>query len=69
MYVGIYLLVPSIFIPRGKRFAQALDVALLQGQITPELRGTFHDPYVRGAHVVEGVLSAAIVYLMIMKPF
>jgi uncharacterized membrane protein len=69
LYIVIYLLVPGVFLPRGKRFAQALNTAQAHGQITAELRAAFHDPIVRRAHVLEGVLMAAIVYLMVVKPF
>jgi hypothetical protein len=49
LYVVIYLLVPGVFLPRGKRFARALETA--QGQITADLRAAFRDPIVRRAHV------------------
>ena len=69
LYLAIYPLVIFVFIPRGKVFTQHYEKALAQGQITTELRAAFHDPTVRLAHLVEGVLVAAILYLMVMKPF
>jgi uncharacterized membrane protein len=69
LYLAVIPLILFIFLPRGKIFANALEKAVAQGQMTPELHAAFHDPQVRLAHIVEGVLVAAIVYLMVMKPF
>ncbi len=58
-----------IFIPHGKVFRKALDNALVQGQITPELTAAFNGPTVRNAHYAEGVIVAIIIFLMVIKPF
>ena len=69
LYLAIYPLVIFIFVPRGKAFALALEEALAQGRITAELTASFWDKTVRWAHHAENALVAAIVYLMVMKPF
>lgn len=66
---GIAAMVPTIFLPRGRRFAIALDGARSAGQVTPELHAAFADPTVRAAHVAELIALAAIVALMVLKPF
>jgi uncharacterized membrane protein len=69
LYLAVYPLVIFVFLPRGKVFGKALDEALVQGRITPELTAAFHDRAVWLAHVVEAILIVAMVYLMVMKPF
>jgi uncharacterized membrane protein len=69
LYLSLYLLVIFVFIPRGKVFGEAMEKALAQGQITTELSAALHDPAVRAAHLLEGIVVAVIVYLMVMKPF
>ena len=66
---GIAALVPTIFVPRGRRFAIVLDAARSAGTVTPELRAAFADPTVRAAHIAELVALAVIVALMVLKPF
>jgi hypothetical protein len=66
---GIAALVPTVFLPRGRRFAAALDGAHGAGQVTPELRAAFADPTVGAAHVAEVAALAVIVALMVLKPF
>jgi len=63
------VIVPLIFLPRGKKFDVVLKDALAKGQMTPELRAHLDDPVVRAAHTYELVSMAVIVYLMVMKPF
>jgi hypothetical protein len=67
--LGIAVLVPTVFLPRGRRFALALDGARASGALTPELRAAFADSTVRAAHVAELVALAIIVALMVLKPF
>jgi uncharacterized membrane protein len=69
LYLAIYPLVIFIFIPRGKQFAQTLDQALAQGQVTADLTAAFNDKLVRVGHSIEIILVVAILYLMVMKPF
>lgn len=63
------LIVPFVFIPRGKRFEIVLQDALAEGRITPELRATMEDKVVKLAHLYEEVSVVIIVALMVFKPF
>jgi uncharacterized membrane protein len=63
------LLVPTVFLPRGARFEAALEGARTEGRVTDALRAAFADPTVRAAHWAEAVGVAAIVALMVLKPF
>ncbi len=67
--LGIVVLVPTVFLPKGRRFAVALDGARAAGEVTPQLRASFADPTVRAAHVAELAALAIIVALMVLKPF
>lgn len=69
LYLTTIPLVPLVFAPRGKLFRAKLAAAQAQGVITPELRAAVDDPVVRAAHIGEGVVTAVIIYLMVMKPF
>jgi uncharacterized membrane protein len=68
LLVGL-LIVPLIFLPRGKKFGVALEDALAKGQMTPELRATLDDPVVRAAHWYELIGMVVVVFLMVLKPF
>ncbi len=63
------VLVPGVFLPRGKVFGQHLEEAVSQGQITPELRASMNDPLVRFSHTYELAATVLIVILMVFKPF
>jgi hypothetical protein len=67
--LGIILIIPFIFIPRGKIFEKVLEEAKAVGEITPALRQAFDDPVVRWAHDYENVALLIIILLMITKPF
>src|SRR5262245_36045501 len=49
-YVAVFLLVPLVFLPKGKAFRPILEAALAEGRITPELRRAMNDPAVVLAH-------------------
>lgn len=68
LYLVATLLVPTIFLPRGRVFATALAEARARGTVTDELRAAFTDPVVRAARTFEVAGIAAIVALMVMKP-
>jgi hypothetical protein len=68
LYLSIMVLVPTVFIPRGKRFGATLDDAIRSGSVTDRLKAAFRDPVVRAAHVWELVAIALIIWLMILKP-
>jgi len=69
IYLGVFLLVPLVFIPRGKVFAAAMANASAAGAITPELRGAMHDRVVFAAHGLEALAIALVIFLMVTKPF
>jgi uncharacterized membrane protein len=62
-------LVPTVFVPRGKKFEPVLQSALAEGRITPELRAAIDDPVVKLAHLYEQVSVIIVVALMVFKPF
>jgi hypothetical protein len=62
-------LVPTVFVPRGKKFEPALQSALAEGRITPGLRAAIDDPVVKLAHLYEQVSVIIVVALMVFKPF
>ncbi len=69
LFVGLGVLVPTVFLPRGKVFEGALEQARQRGEVTPELRTALRDPAVRNARAAEIVVVAVIVILMVTKPF
>jgi predicted integral membrane protein DUF2269 len=69
LFVGLGVLVPTVFLPRGKVFEGALEQARQRGEVTPELRAALRDPAVRNARAAEIVVVAVIVALMVTKPF
>jgi len=62
-------LVPTVFVPRGKKFEPVLQNALAEGRVTPELRAAMDDPVVKLAHIYEQVSVIVVVALMVFKPF
>ena len=69
LYVAIGLLVPIVFLPRGRVFDAALADARERGEVTAELTRALHDPAVAFARNAELVVVAVIVGLMVLKPF
>ena len=63
------LIVPTVFIPRGKKFSVILETALAKGEITLELRAAIDDRVVKLAHLYEEVSLVIVVALMVLKPF
>ncbi|MFZ1471884.1 MAG: DUF2269 family protein [Anaerolineae bacterium] len=69
LLIGILVIIPTVFVPRGKKFEPLLQDALAKGQITPELRAAMNDNIVELAHGYEGVALIIITALMVLKPF
>jgi uncharacterized membrane protein len=69
LYLSVILLVPFIFIPRGKVFGAALEEASAQGAVTANLRVAFADPAVRAAHIYEFAAIIIVLILMVTRPF
>lgn len=68
IYLIATLLVPTIFLPRGRVFEAALSDARSRGTVTDDLRAAFADPAVRAARTFEVVGIGVIVALMVLKP-
>ena len=68
IYLVATLLVPTVFLPRGRAFEAALADARSRGTVTDELRAAFADPTVRAARTFEVVGIGVIVALMVLKP-
>jgi len=69
LLVSMVLIVPTIFLPRGKVFETSLKEAVDQGVITPQLTLSFNDPLVRLAHRWEEISLLLLIILMVAKPF
>ena len=61
--------VPTVFIPRGKRFERSLEEARQSGEVTAELEQAFADGAVAFARNYEFVVIGLIFALMVLKPF
>ena len=53
LLLGGLITIPTVFIPRGKKFEPLLQAALAKGQITPELRAAMNDNAVKIAHLYD----------------
>ena len=69
LIVPILVMIPAIFIPRGRVFEAAMTDARARGVITPELRSAWADPAVAWARRYELASIVVIVVLMVLKPF
>ena len=69
LYLAAFLLVPLVFIPKGRAFRPLLDAGLSQGRITPELRLAIDDRTVALAHHLETAAVLVVLVLMVLKPF
>ena len=70
LYLALAALVPTVFLPRGRRFEAALEEARSGGTtVTPALTEALRDPAVALARRVELAVVALIIVLMVLKPF
>ena len=69
LLIPILIMIPAVFIPRGRAFEAAMADARAKGIITPALRAAWNDPAVAFARRYELVSIAIIVALMVLKPF
>jgi hypothetical protein len=69
LYGASIVLVPTVFLPRGRVFGTALDDALARNEMTSGLRAAFADRVVARSHWAEFIGIAVIVVLMVVKPF
>jgi uncharacterized membrane protein len=69
LLLSAMLVVPLVFVPRGKQFDHLLTQAQSEGRMTPTLRAQLNDPTVRFFHGLELLVLAVVVVLMVFKPF
>jgi hypothetical protein len=69
LWIGVFALVPSVFIPRGKVFGALLEEANKVDRVTERLAAALRDPVVRLAHIYEIAALVVIIFLMVTKPF
>jgi hypothetical protein len=69
LWIGVFALVPTVFIPRGKVFGALLDEANKVDRVTERLAAALRDPVVRLAHIYEIAALVVIIFLMVTKPF
>lgn len=69
LVLTVPVIVPLVFLPRGRVFAAAMADATARGEVTPELVTAWRDPVVRAAHVYELVVVSVVFVLMVAKPF
>src|SRR3990170_4338809 len=65
LLVGAIVIIPTIFVPRGRKFEPLLQADLAREEISAELRAAMDDPLVRWAHIYEEVAVIVIVGLMV----
>lgn len=68
LFISVPVLVPTVFLPRGRGFEAALEDAT-RGEVTPELRTAWNDPVTRAARYYELGAVSLVFILMIAKPF
>jgi uncharacterized membrane protein len=70
LYVGISVVIgPLRLVRRRKQRDQAVEAALAQGTITPELTAAVSDKVVRTFRAIEFITVVVIIILMVAKPF
>ncbi len=69
LYVALLAMVPLVFVPRRRVFERALADARGRDAVTPALSSALRDPVVAAARAVELVAVAAVIALMVVKPF
>lgn len=70
LFLGISLAIgPLKLVPRRKQRTQALQEAMTQGTITPELTAALNDKVVTRFRTVELIILVIIIILMVTKPF
>ena len=67
--IAILVNVFGVMRPRGEAIGKAIGPAIGQGRVTAELTAAMNDKIRANGQVVEYVLMAAIIALMVLKPF
>lgn len=68
LIIPILILIPTVFVPRGRVFDSAMAAAREAGAVTPALREAWADPAVAMARRYEIGAIVVIVALMVLKP-
>ncbi len=68
LLLSIFLLVPTVYLPRGRVFAVEMAAARAAGAVTPRLRAAFADRAVAAARSYEIAVVVVIVALKVLKP-
>jgi uncharacterized membrane protein len=69
LIIGVLILIPTVFLPRSKRFESTLKTAVAKGEITLELQEAANDRAMMWAHLYEEVAVVVVAALMVLKPF
>lgn len=69
LFLSMIVPIVTILLPRGRVFRKAYDGAIAEGRVTPELTAALNDRAVHGARIYEMAGAAAIIVLMVAKPF
>ena len=69
LFATTLALVPTVFLPRAKRFERSLEEARQGGEVTAELEQAFADGAVAFARNYEFVVVGLVFALMVLKPF
>jgi hypothetical protein len=70
VFVGLFaVLVPFVFIPRGRIFGAAMEDARKRGVVTPELSAALRDKAVAAARAAELLAVGFVLSMMVLKPF
>jgi uncharacterized membrane protein len=69
LIIPILVMIPAIFVPRGRTFEAQMSAAREAGTVTPGLRAAWADPAVAFARRYELAAIGLIVALMVLKPF
>jgi uncharacterized membrane protein len=69
LIIPILVMIPAIFVPRGRAFEAEMAAAREAGTVTPGLRAAWADPAVALARRYELAAIGLIVALMVLKPF
>lgn len=67
--VSILIVVPSVFVPQGRRLEATLRISLEEGRITSDLKAVLDEPASRLWHLYEGIAGVVVVLLMTLRPF
>jgi hypothetical protein len=69
LIIPIPIMVPTIFLPRGRIFEATIADARAKGIVTPALRAAWNDPAVAFARRYEVAAVAIVIALMVLKPY